>query len=145
MYIDPRFPLNHCTIYLIIQLNRAIYFKLSCISKSSIFTLSISASPFEVLSLCSRKTHHQKKILDFSIYLLIPAWEPIFSINTSQDEISLRKLYSPEDNYIKPKKFLKFLTRKRSSNGPISYVWYSQSDRREILEHRGLHDLKPWI
>ena len=64
------------------------------------FILSIGTSLFEVLPLCFRKGHYFKKMLDFSIHLLIPAEGQFVTIKTSQDEFSLGKtLFHPETTY----------------------------------------------
>ena len=67
-----------------LRLTRAIFVKLSCISKLLKFTLSISASPFEVLPLCFCKSCYLRNYF-ISIYLLIPAYGQIVTITTSQD------------------------------------------------------------
>ena len=55
------------------------------------YILSIGNSLFEVLALCSRESHYLKKLLDFSIHLLIPAYGQFVTIKTSQDGFSFGK------------------------------------------------------
>ena len=90
VYVNPRIILNYYTFIpgKKLRLNRAILFKFWNISKISMFILSIGTPLFEVLPLCFPKSHYSKKLLDFSIRLLIPAWGQFVTTMTSEDEFS---------------------------------------------------------
>ena len=107
-------------------------------SKISMYILSIGISLFAVLPLCSRKSHYLKKLLDFSIHLLIPAYGQFVTIKTSQDEFSFRKtLFQRETTYFTHKDDFSWQVTDPQMS-PICSEWYSQSDRRKILE-------PPWL
>ena len=75
-----------------------------------------------------------KKLLDSFIHLLIPAQGQFATIKTSQDEFSFGKtLFHPETTYFTHKKDY-FWQGTDPQMGPICPEWYSQSDRRKILE-----------
>ena len=98
------------------------------------YSLSIGTSLFEVLPLCSRKSHYLKKMLDFSIHLFIPAYWQFVTIKTSQGEFSFGKtLFQPETTYFTHKDDFSW-QGKDPQMSPICSQWYSQSDRRKILE-----------
>ena len=98
------------------------------------FILSIGIWLFEVLPLCFRKSHYFKKLLDFSIHLLIPAQGQFVAIKTSQDGFSFGKtLFQTETTYFTHKEDFSGKVQDPQM-GPICPEWYSQSDRRKILE-----------
>ena len=75
-----------------------------------------------------------KELLDFSIHLLIPAQGKCVIIKTSQDEFFFGKtLFHPETTYFTHKEDF-FWQGTDPQMGPICSKWYSQSDRRKILE-----------
>ena len=76
-----------------------------------------------------------KKMLDFSIHLLIPASGQFVTIKTSQDEFSLGKpLFHPETTYFTHKEDFFWQGTDPQMGGPICSEWHSQSNRRKILE-----------
>ena len=99
------------------------------------YILSIGASLFEVLPLCSHKEVPLfKKLLDFSIHLLIPVYAQFVTIKTSQDEFSFGKtLFQPETTYFTHKDDFSWQGTDPQMS-PICSEWYSQSDGRKILE-----------
>ena len=138
VYIDPRILLNYYT-----------YLKFWNIFKISMFILSIGISLLEVLPLCFRKSHYLKKMLELSIHLLIPAWGQFVTIKTSQDGFSVGKtLFYPETTYFTHKQIF-FWQSTDPQMGPICSEWYSQLDRRKIMEppwsvlDTSPHGLKP--
>ena len=137
VYIDPRILLNNYTfIYLVKQ------FK---IESSDIFQILEYFQKFDVyfinryltvwgFTIVFPQVPLFKKMLDFSIHLLIPAKGQFVTIKTSQDEFSFGKtLFRPETTYFTHKE--DFLWQGTDPQmGPICSEWYSQSDRRKILE-----------
>ena len=75
-----------------------------------------------------------KKLLDLSIHLLIPTYGQFVTIKTSQDEFSFGKtLFHTETTYFTHKEEF-FWQGTDPQMGLICSEWYSQSDRRKILE-----------
>ena len=106
---------------------------------------------FEVWPLCFRKSHYLKKMLDYSIYLLIPAYGQFVSIKNSQGEFSFAKtVFHHETTYFTHNELF-FWQGTDSQMGPICSEWYSQSDHRKSWNHRGQYwtlnpmARKPWI
>ena len=75
-----------------------------------------------------------KKLLDFSIHLLIPAYGQFVIIKTSQNEFSFGKtLFQSETTYFTHKEDFSWQGTDPQMS-PICSEWYSQSDCRKILE-----------
>ena len=75
-----------------------------------------------------------RKLLDFSIHLLIPEYGQFVTIKTPQDEFSFGKtLFQPETTYFTHKDDFSWQGTDPQMS-PIGSEWYSQSDRRKILE-----------
>ena len=117
-----------------LRLNRVICFKFWNIFKISMYVSSIGTSLFEVLPLCSEKSHYFKNCYIFSIHLLIPVYGQFVTIKTSQDEFSFGKtLFQPETTHFTHKDDFSWQGTDPQMS-PICSEWYSQSDRRKILE-----------
>ena len=75
-----------------------------------------------------------QKLLDSSIHLLILAYGQFVTIKTSQGEFSFGKtLFQPETTYFTHKDDFSWQGTDPQMS-PICSEWYSQSDRRKILE-----------
>ena len=75
------------------------------------------------------------KLLDFSIHLLIPAKGRFVTIKTSKDKFSFGKMYFAQKQHILHTTLDDFFWQGTDPQmGPICSEWYSQSDRRKILE-----------
>ena len=76
-----------------------------------------------------------KKMLDFPIHLLIPAYGQFVTIKTSQDEFSFGKtFFFTQKQLISHTKNIFFWQGSDPQMGPICSEWYSQSDRLKIVE-----------
>ena len=83
---------------------------------------------------CVSKVPLFKEMLDFLIHLLIAAWVQFITKKDFTGQVSFVKtLFHPETIYFTHTKEI-FWQGTNPRMGPIWSEWYSQSDRREILE-----------
>ena len=110
-------------------LNRAIFFKFWNISKISIFILSIGTSLFEVLPLWTASPIISKIVRFFHSFVD----SCIRTICHHKDFTVRVHLW---ENFISPGNTQKYFFWQGTDPqmGPICSEWYSQSDRRKILE-----------
>ena len=136
VYIDPRNLLNYYTF---------ISGKTIKIESSDIFQILEYFQNFDVnfinryltvwgFTIVFPQVPLFKKMLDFSIHLLFPAYGQFVTIKSSQDEFSFGKtLFQPETTYFTHKDDFSWQGTDPQMS-PICSEWYSQSDRRKILE-----------
>ena len=109
------------------------FFKFWNISKISMYILSIGTSLFEVLPLCSRKSHYLKNVRFFHSFVDSCIWTICHHKDFTGRVFLWENFISDRNNLFHTQRRF-FLRGTDPQMSPICSEWYSQSDRRKILE-----------